>query len=240
MKKLMFAAVAAVAMGAVASDCTPDPTPDVTLVYSVKMNVKTTKGVAGSVTTPGSICTPGDQGSTTSTVIREKDTTKFDGWIYDCVAACNTVETGTTVVWDSKRKAQLEDAAFTTTFLNVIGKKQADAEWAWTFAGNAVYDNVREQAYTLTGAGYGKFSAKKGYYTTFSGNFAGTAAASYDLRKGNQICDPSQVWKCDALTTLVDSDTVAFGTWTVKYNASASKKFNKNGYLKVPAYVALP
>ena len=51
------------------------------------------------------------------------------------------------------------------------------------------------------------------------------------------ICDPSQVWLCTDLTTLVDADTVYYGTWSAKYNASASKKYARNAYLNVPAYV---
>ena len=122
--------------------------------------------------------------------------------------------------------------------LNVIGKKQNVAEWAWTFEGTAQYDATRSQAYTLTGAGYGTFS--KGLYRSFSGNFAGTAKASYDLKTKPEstpcACDPSQVWDCTDLTTLVDADTVAFGTWTAKYDASASKKYLANGFLNVPSY----
>ena len=241
MKKLMIAAaVAAIGVGAYADNCTPTPK---TLVYDVSMTVKTTKGIQGSASSGGSICTPGGgaAGGGGCTILRTKDSTKFSGWIYDCVEACNTIETGTTVVWDSKRKVQLNDAAFTTTFLNVMGKTKKEAEWAWTFAGTADYSarGFGTQAYALTGAGYGKFNGK--YYTSFSGNFAGTTGASFDLSKSNtKCCDPSQIWKCDALTTLADSDTVAFGTWAIKYNASASKKYNKNGYLKVPDYVTLP
>lgn len=241
MKKLMFAAVAALSMGAFAENtCTPvDPVvTEPTLVYSVKMNVKTTKGVAATKSyDAGSICAPDPVTSTT--VIRTKDTTKFAGWIYDCTATCDTVANGSVVLWDSKRKAQIKDAAITTTFINVMGKKQNQAEWAWTLEGTAEYDSTRTQAYALTGAGIGKFSTKKGYYTSFSGNFAGTAAASYDLSKKNSVCDPSQIWKCEDLATLTDSDTVAYGTWTVKYSSSASKKFAKNGYLKVPKYVTI-
>lgn len=239
MKRIMIAAaIAAIGAGAYADNCAPTPK---TLVYDVSMTVKTTKGVKASAG-GGSVCTPDAGGAAGGcTVLRAKDTTKFAGWIYDCVEACNTVETGTTVVWDSKRKVQLNDAAFTTTFLNVMGTKKKDAEWAWTFAGTASYADrgFGEQAYALTGAGYGKFNGR--YYTSFSGNFAGTTGASFDLSKSNTTCcDPSQVWKCDALTALVDSDTVAFGSWSIKYNASASKKYNKNGYLKVPNYVTLP
>lgn len=238
MKKLMIVAALAASAVAFADNCAPA---QVTLVYGVKMTVKTTKGVIGTAA-PVSICTPGggSSGSGGCTVLRAKDSTKFEGWIYDCVAVCNTIETGTATVWDSKRKVQLADAAFATTFLNVMGTKQKDAEWAWVFTGTADYASrgFGQQAFTLTGAGYGKFNGT--YFTTFSGNFAGTATASYDLSKKNTTCcDPSQVWKCDALSALVDSDTVAFGTWTIKYNSSATKKYNKNGYLKVPSYVAL-
>ena len=244
MKKILFSALVAAVLGAFANDCTPaDPVVvDPTLVYRLKMTVKTTKGLIGTTTTDSStVCTPGDI-TTTATVIRLPDTTKFDGYIYDCTATCSTIADGSVVVWDSKRKAQLDGAAFTTTFINVIGKKQADAEWAWTFAGTATYDETRTQAYALTGAGLGKYSKAKGYYTSFSGNFAGTTGASYDLSKTASklhVCDPSQVWQCDDLATLVDSDTVAYGTWTAKYNASASKKFASKGILSVPSYVTI-
>jgi hypothetical protein len=244
MKKLMIAAAAAAMIGSVyaVGDCLPEQKEpgNCAMVYSVKMTVKTTKGIAidSSTVGDGNICNPGTI-TTPAVVIRTKDTTKFDGWIYDCSCTCDLMSTGSLVMWDSKRKAQLENAAFTTTFLNVMGKKQSEAEWAWTFAGDAKYDDVRTQSYALTGAGLGKFDAKKGYYTSLSGNFAGTASASYDLGKKNHNCDPSQIWLCADLTTLADSDTVAYGAWTVKYNAAASKKFLKNGYLKLPAYVVV-
>ena len=250
MKKLMFVAALATTFAAVADDtpCTPDPVDPVAqaLVYSFKASVKTTKGLAytGTYMEGQTVCTPGDE-KTYKTIIRTKDSTKFQGWIYDCTTTCNTIGSGSVVVWDSKRKAPLTGAAFTTTFLNVMGKKQAEAEWAWTFTGAATYDDTRVQSYELTGAGLGKFSAKKGYYTSFSGNFAGTASASYDLSKNAaniHICDPSQISKCDALTTLVDEETVAYGTWSAKYDASASKKYVKNGTdgLKAPTYVVFP
>ena len=236
MKKLMIAlAAAGLVGGAFAGNCTPDaPSNPDALVYQFKATVKTTKGTPAKFSASGSTCTPG---SSAEGVIRLPDSTKFQGWIYDCDPSCNLLETGKAVVWDSKRKAQLTDAAFTTTFLNVMGKKQTDAEWAWTFAGAAAYSADISQTYALTGSGLGKYS-KKGYYTSFSGNFAGTAAASYHLAK-NAACDPSRIWKCDDLATLADSDTVAYGSWSVKYSSSASKKYTKNGYLKLPNYVTI-
>ena len=237
MKKLMIAAAAAAMVGgAYAAPCAPDaPNTDCASVYSFKLNVKTTKGVTLKTVDSGSQCLPG---STGCAVIREKDSTVIQGYIYDCSCGCDVISSGSVVAWDSKRKAPVDGPAFTKTLLNVIGKKQNVAEWAWTFAGTAEYDANRSQAYDLTGAGYGTFS--KGLYRSFSGNFAGTAKASYDLKTKAEsttcACDPSQVWDCTDLTTLVDADTVAFGTWTAKYDASASKKYLANGFLNVPSY----
>ena len=243
MKKLMFVAALATSFAAVAENvCAPGEDPVVTeptLVYSFKASVKTTKGLTytGTYMDGQTVCTPGEE-TPTKAIIRTKDSTKFQGWIYDCTATCDTIANGTAVVWDSKRKAQLNGAAFDTKFINVMGKKQSEAEWAWEFAGAANYgDDNLVQEYALTGAGLGKFNTKKGFYTSFSGNFAGAATASFDLSK-KTTCDPSQIWKCDKLDELGDSDTVAYGTWSAKYDASASKKYAKNAYLKVPAYVS--
>ena len=234
----MIAAAAAAMVGGAfaAGDCTPeDPVTECAAVYSFKMNVKTTKGVALKGGTAGSQCLPG---TTTCAVIREKDSTVIQGWIFDCECVCDQIATGSVIAWDSKRKAVVSTPAFNTTFINVIGKKQNVAEWAWTFEGTAKYDESRSQAYALTGAGYGSFS--KGLYRSFSGNFAGTVSASHDLKTKLSAlacaCDPSQVWKCGDLETLKDADTVAFGAWTAKYDASASKKYLKDGSLKVPEY----
>jgi len=235
MKKLMIVAALAATAGAYADSgsCAPkEKEENVALVYQVKMTVKTTKGTTDRAN-KSSTCNPESEG-----VLRVKDSTKFEGWIYDC-DVCNAVETGTVAMWDSKRKAPFTSAAFGTTFLNVIGKSKKDAEWAWVFEGTVKYgksDNAVEQTYTLTGAGYGKYDKKNDFYKSFSGYFAGTATASYDLKSEN--CDPSQVWKCDNLEELTDSDTVAFGTWSVKYSKSASKKYQKGGAksLKHPSY----
>ena len=243
MKKLMIAAFAAASITVFADNvCAPDDpvVTEPTLVYAFKANVKTTKGVSGVKNyDAGSVCAPDPQ--TENTVIRVPDTTKLAGWIYDCTATCETIGTGSIVVWDSKRKAQLKDAAMDKILLQVIGKKQADAEFAFKLTGTFEYDATRQQALTeVIFAALGKFSVAKGFYTSFAGNFAGTAAASYDLTsKKNLLCDPSQVWLCTDLSALVDADTVYYGTWSAKYNASASKKYAKNGYLKVPAYVTV-
>lgn len=249
MKKLMIAALglAVANVWAVTGDCGPkDEAENCAAVYAFKANVKTTKGlVLGEGV--GSLCGKGDS----CEVIRVKDSTKWQGWIYDC-CRCDAVKDSDVVLWDSKRKGQIEDAKIETSFLNVIGKKQSDAEWMFTLTGTVnnldnEQDNLNQAINGVTFAGFGKYSEKKGYYTSFSGNFAGSMAAPFDLAAAkkastseNCACDPSMVWDCADLDTLVDGDaTVAYGTWTVKYNASASKKYVSKGVdgLKVPDYV---
>lgn len=249
MKKLMFVAALAAVSGLYASNCTPPDVPYVegpcAQVYQVKMSVKTTKGLAGSTFGGATQCLPGE---TSCFVARLTDTTKFEGYLYDCACGCNLLKDGLSIVmWDSVRKTQLDSPAFTFNFMNVMGKKQADAETEWTFAGTAKYDDERQEAYDLRGAGFGKYDAKKALFTTFSGNFAGTGDQSYDLKtpvsKAACACDPSQVFECTDLSTAVTANTVAFGTWTIKYNAAASKKLAKTqsiaASVKIPAYVVV-
>lgn len=243
MKKLMIAALAACAMGVFAeNDCAP-VTVEPTLVYKFKSTVYTPKGV-GKVTpaVAGSVCNPDDTGSAASSnVVRAKDKTKFAGWIYDCTATCSTVADGSIVVWDSKRKAQLNSAAMEKTLLHVIGTKQTQAEWAFKLTGTATY-NFGDAAYDLTYAGFGKF--KKGMYKSFSGNFAGTVDAVTYVKGFSPAtvddCTPAGYWLCDDLAALAtDEAAVAYGCWSVKYSKSASKKFAKNSYLKIPSYVTV-
>ena len=241
MKKLMMAAAVA-AMGVSAfANCTPTPiTTSCAEVYNIKLNVKTTKGLAG--TGAAGQCVPG-----ACAVIRVADSTVLEGYFYDCACGCNLLKDGlNTIMWDSKRKAPMCGAAFTFNFMNVMGKKQADAETEWTFAGAAAYDATRTSTYTLTGAGYGKYDVKNARFKSFSGNFAGNVDTSFDLKTSTNVagacaCDPSQIWDCTDLTALTDASSVAFGTWTIKYNASASKKLAATQEItdavKIPAYV---
>ena len=245
MKKLMLAAFAVATAGVFAANCTPDDPVPQTLVYKYKATVKTPKGIAKyTPATPGSVCNPGQGGTEAATnVIRAKDKTKFAGWIYDCEATCDTVANGSVVAWDSKRKSQLNDAAIASDFIHVIGKKQSDAEWSFKLTGTAVY-TMGEAAYDLQHAGFGKYSAKKGYYTSFSGNFAGTVDKVTYVPKFKAAtaddCVPAGYWLCADLTAVATDDAaVAYGCWSAKVSKSASKKFAKNGYLKAPKYVVV-
>lgn len=246
MKKIIaIAAIAAVGTSfASGGNCTPDaPNTDCALVYSFKASVKTTKGIVRTQSTSGGVCAPGESGCV---VLRTKDSTKWEGWIYDCSCSCDLASTGSFVAWDSKRKGEITSATLETEFINVMGKKQNEAEWLFNFTGTVenLGDAALSQEIEAKFAGLGKYDVKKDRYASFSGSFAGKMGASYDLAKAKKSntdegcdCTPSQVYACADLDALNDSETVAYGTWTVKYNSSASKKYLKDGSLKVPGYV---
>ncbi|MGN1359779.1 MAG: hypothetical protein ACI4X9_04920 [Kiritimatiellia bacterium] len=239
MKKFtVFAFAALVACGAFAQ-CTPDPADPVeaAAVYNFKFSGKTTAGYISKVST-GTICQPGED----TLVIRVPGTIAGAGVIATCDPLCEDALTAPTIAlyWTTKAVKQEVTPSVTWTFLNVIGKKKADAEAAFVWDGG----DFVETAQTITSVSFaalGKFDAKKGLYTSFSGNFAGTLSASVYLSKDGCTAAESQVWKCDDLTTLVDSDTVVYGTWSLKYNSSASKKAAKDleGTVEklLPAYV---
>lgn len=245
MKKLMvMAMVGLTALCGMSSPCAPDEIvpEETTLVYSVKMTVHTPKGVSAYVKgTPGSVCNPGDAIDGYTTTVRTTDKTHIEGWIYECDAQCDTVGTGSVVLWDRDRKVQIVDAALATELLHVIGQKQNEAEWFAGLTGTANYDASRSADYDLKFGAFGKFSTKKGYYTSFSGNFAGTVTAVYDLKaKYESACDPAGYYMCSDPATLdIEEPAVAYGTISVKYNKAASKRFAKNGHLSIPSYVTI-
>lgn len=242
MKKVMFALMCAFsAMTATAATCTPDEvvTPDVTLVYKVRVKLTTTKGLnkTSTYTEGGSVCAPGET-VTSQNVMREVDKTVIEGWIYDCVSTCNTIESGSIVLWDVKRKVQILDPAIASEFLNVIGKKKNKAEWCWALTGTTDFGPASQEL-TLNCAGTGTFSVKKGYFDTISGTCCGMMSAPYDTSSKHPTCEPSQVWKCSDLASMTDENTVAYGTWTVRLNKTASARYAKNGKLECPKYVTI-
>ena len=232
MKKLMIAAAAAAMVsGAYATACVDDTSYDVARVYQVQFNVYTTKGVAqGGI--GATQCVDGD-----CLVMRGRDKTVFRGYVYICEDLCELKEYKA-VFADVKRVAlfgEKGEVTWSWNFANVIGANSTDAECAWDFAGTVTYDATRMQEYALKGAGYGEFAhSTEGFFKSFAGYFAGTASASYDLSSKAAgdipsacICEPSQVLTCDNVAGMkfTDSDTVAFGTWKMKFNANLSKAY---------------
>ena len=223
--------------------CQPEEVTPHAVVYQFRAKVYTTRGVTVDRSARHSPCAP--ESDSTCLVMRGRDKTVLDGWIYACVGSCGMLESASMVVWDSRRQVQLGGLGFETVLLNIMGYRNADAEWSWRLVGTAAYDSLREQTYDLTGSGYGHFDPVAGLYSDFSGIFAGTATPSFDLTSkvspSNRacICSPSQVLKCDGFADLAYQveDTVAFGRWAVRYRGTASRLYESTGRLKLPSYV---
>ena len=234
MKKLMIAAAAAAMVGGAYAACEPEEI-EVARVYQVQFNVYTTKGVAIGGIQTGSVCDP----ETSCVVMRGRDKTVLRGYIYICDNPCEVTDYAAAFA-DVRRYALFEDAAFEWDFVNVIGSKSTDAECAWTFTGTAAYNETQVQGYDLRGAGYATFNkSTEGFFDNFGGYFAGIASASYDLSqkdasKTDCVCAPSQVLKCDDTIEFVDQNTVAFGSWKMKYNANVTKAYLAGGETVFP------
>ena len=229
MKKLMFAAATAALVGGAFAACEPEEI-EVARVYQVQMDVCTTKGVAVGGLQTGSVCDP----ETSCVVMRGKDMTVLRGYLYICDSVCELSDYSTMMA-DARRKALFEDAAFEWDFLNIIGANGTDAECAWTFRGTVVYNEEQAGEYELRGAGYGVFNKDDLCYDDLSGNFAGIATAPFDLTADVFMtecgCQPSQVLKCDCYIDFefMDENTVAFGTWKMKYNPEITKAYMASG-----------
>jgi hypothetical protein len=121
----------------------------------------------------------------------------------------------------------LQDAAFTWEFLHVLSRGQNRAEALWTFeATDSVIGDLE-----LRGAGFGNYSRTAvwgmGAFTSFSGMAVGTLAEPTCISA--TLCAPAAYWECDDLTTLLTDDpAVMYGTWAMKLNAAASKKYAAN------------
>ena len=237
MKKLMIAcAVAALTAGAFAAGCGDDEEPAVTTVnqvYKATFSGKTTKGVPGKDVTTSVLC--GDDQTTEGCVVRVPATLKIQGWYVLCNVTCGTIlevanAPARQAFWQTKPyKADIPDSATAFSLINVIGKKGKDAEAAGTFTGTVTYaaDATWSLGDGLAFAGLGKTKLKSGtlaYFPSFSGNFVGEPVASWYI-KGN-TCAQTHVWDPCTMTVNCDEtpNTVAFGKWTMKYDASATKK----------------
>jgi len=259
MKKLMIAcAVAATTVGAFAAGCGDDPdpvTPDpvkVNQVYKMVFSGKTTSGVPGKdvVSVTEVFCGDDITDTQKGCVIRVPANLKIEGWMVLCDISCSSITEVFNApmrqaYWTTKPyKADIPDGKAEFDFLQVIGKKGKDAEASGKFTGTVTYGETQTWALGdgLVFAGLGKTVVKnKGwaYFSTISGNFAGSPVASWYIK--GKVCEQTHIW--DPCATMhVDCDatpnTVAFGKWTLKYDASASKKAD-NTNPKTPSYATI-
>ena len=123
---------------------------------------------------------------------------------------------------------------------HIIGKTGTQFETK----GVATFNTIDpSEKYTLTFAGLGSFNKTYRVPTTVSGYFAGTLESPYYVAKG--VCIPADWWLCEKLPSLVfacapTDPSVAYGAWSVKYNATATKKYRTYGTLvKLPSWTGL-
>jgi hypothetical protein len=106
-----------------------------------------------------------------------------------------------------------------------IGKNNTDLETAWNFAS--------ENA-SLAGMGWGKVN-KAGIATAMNGNVLGWLEAPTYFSK--TICCEDGAFPFNFCSFDVeDVDTIAFGTWKMKYNAKASAASKATGALPFPKW----
>lgn len=257
MKKLMLVAAAAIVAGSSFAACEITPTPEkptVTnaAVYAWKFTGKT---VIGKMVNFKSV-NPGLQGSncqlgtpdsvkTDTCAIRVPGSLAIQGYVYYCDNCCDVFTSGTagatinplaSFYMTKPFKDVFTQADITIDLGHIIGTKATQYETKGIATFNAKDPSVK---YTLTFAGLGSYDQKLAVVKSVSGNFAGTAASPYYVGKG--VCVPADYWTCAIqLACAPTDDSVAYGTWSVKYNSSASKKYRNNGTLiKLPSWTGL-
>lgn len=249
MKKLMIVAAATALVGvASAFDCqlvTPNtPSVQTAAVHAWKFKGKTTEGVKVGKTiagSSGSDCVIGTPSTTDTCYIRVPASLAIQGYTYICDNCCDAFKAGTagyTAAEFYATKPHKSGLTSTITFdvAHIIGKtaKQYEAEGDATFVTTA--QGISEQ-YALRFAGLGSYDLKKGTPTSISGNFAGKVTSPYYVDSRTHVCAPADYWTCAPIFAGdPTAASVAYGTWSVKYNSSASKKFLNGVKVALPAW----
>lgn len=232
MKKLMIAAATAAMVGGVFAACedpiapTPDPV-DCAIAYSFKATLNTTAAKYGKVTYKDDLGCGDYEKVTEYTCYREKGKKTLTGYYYACECACDLADSDVfgLVLWDSKTKCLDESAAIEFEILQTFGKKLDKVEaLLWLETDNGEF----------CAAGMGSVDTKKGIVKSISGDIVGAMDAPEcddeckdyddDLRFG-AICEDADI--------LDEASTVAYGTWSLKYNSSISKKLLKGSIYSV-------
>lgn len=256
MKKLMIAAaVAAISVGAFAScaDAPIDPVHPTTYpaaVYQWKFSGKTGVGVVIRGTADRTISGGCADDSTipglAPEVIRVPGTLNITAYTYICDDEC--FQFGTYLVNPSAAQFRIlkpyasivydENFVETIDVAHVIGKTATQYELAGTAKFATVDGDVGPTyTYELTFAGFGSYAKKNGRITSVSGNFAGlqTPPRYNGTVTGLAKCPPADYWICDTLVYAEDpmAASVAYGTWSIKYNSAASKRLANNAAYRV-------
>lgn len=259
MKKLMFAAVAAAMVGGAFADAQ---------VYEYKLSLKTTKCVEGKVAANTYYTNEETLGMEKGDEIayRTSASVTLNGitWGCQCDTALlgqwsdRTLGNGATVwdgitFWNKKADTFLggvyNGSEFAWDMMNRIGKKADEVEMSFSIVPSA---DAQDDNFNLACAGFGKVKDVKldddntcvdeySYIKSAKGNVAGfiNPEAGNCYFCDDILCDVYDFCGCLALTD--GSRTVAYGTWTMKYNAKASKALAKASHGKITeAYKSFP
>jgi len=240
MKKLMLIAAVAAVAGAQAAckDGPVDQTTSDAAVYVWQFKGKTSTAVKISETTGGGCV----DSVTTGCAIRVPGSLAIQAYSYICDYYCESfdslVKGSPTQYFAAKPWKSLvyeNSGLFTIDVAHVVGKSksQYELEGIVSFPFTSAADLA--ETFELTFAGFGAYNKKTGLVTSVSGSFAGKQTPpryNGKVTKDSVACPPADYWNCQTLELAGDAmaSSVAYGNWSVKYNASYSKKLaaNKN------------
>ena len=243
MKKLMFAAAAAVAAVAAEAGCglPTTPTTCVPPVWDFQMMLRAdTLCVRVGEITPDAHC--GIAAGTVCGCYRELQTLNYAGVWYICDCGCDKMAAGIQVDFaDMTRKIKYADG----TLITLIANAKAANPITWTesyrigaYAGKiaGLIPLTFGDASSLQLAGFGAFPLDATYFQTLAGYATGVIDASpscNDSQVGGAfcgiypICNPGVVANNPATWPAVDESkatAVAYGQFQVKFNAAASAR----------------
>jgi hypothetical protein len=210
MKKLVVMAAALVAAASSYAQCAPGPDPvdvDCAQVYNVSMSLKTTAAKSGAIDI-GDECSPGS----TSVCYRVISSKSYKGYYWNCSCECDAFDSNVLELFDKKSDEMVvESESISWTILGRIGKKNTDIE---------AYGNINGDIYLM---GFGKWDSKKGRVSSISGNVQAVLGAPLCI----VACAPGGIalpYDLCIPDTQILVDTIAYGSFSIKYNSSASKK----------------
>lgn len=224
MKKLMIAAAAAAMIGGANAVCVSGSsecnvcTAAGANVWDVKFTAKTTVlKTAGAA----KACTIG------SSVYRKQGTAKITGWLWnsdDCTGNCDLDFGASNADGNAPRMALTWNkkygfVAAPSIFVAQIDKKGNKLE-SW----GGLNDGV---AIDIKFAGFGSYDTKKNYIKSLSGSFAGTLENELIGSACTVGAGGYAIYDCMAYVYAAGVPTAAYGSWSIKYNKSASKKVAK-------------
>ena len=225
MKKLMIALAAAGLVGVASADCTDPVTPtpaNCAAVYNVKVSLKTLNAKSKKYVNKAEC----DDPVTGVNCYLVAGTRKYAGVLASCECDCadsTIVSEPKFYFWGITEKTGYCDA--TAELANAVRFGGATDKASKKVAATIT---LTSDPIALNGAGFGTYNAKIGRVSSISGSISGLVNAPVCPVKcedpkpayGFSVCASEKI---EGITAVP-----AYGTWSIKYNASASKKYAAN------------